>query len=213
MQILQLVKDDPIQMREMLSSTSRYMKRLDEATAILDGLHEPWREMSDSLVDVNRALSSAITKANDILNLDGHIQVEETLGDDLPQVRTSFDMLAEAFRILIKNGMEAILEKHAKAADEDVVEGHIGVLHIQSRLGDDGEVEVIIQDNGVGVAPENQPRMFQMRWSTKETGMGFGLFWLKDYVEGLNGRVTVESTLGEGTTFRILLPGCKNGDG
>jgi sensor histidine kinase regulating citrate/malate metabolism len=42
--------------------------------------------------------------------------------------------------------------------------------------------------------------------------MGFGLFWLKDYVEGLNGRVEVESTLGEGTTFRVLLPGCRQGD-
>jgi signal transduction histidine kinase len=42
--------------------------------------------------------------------------------------------------------------------------------------------------------------------------MGFGLFWLKDYVEGLNGRVEVDSEFGKGTTFRVLLHGCSNGD-
>ena len=46
-----------------------------------------------------------------------------------------------------------------------------------------------------------------MAMTTKEgKGMGFGLFWTKDYVEGLGGEILVNSTVGEGTTFTILLP-------
>lgn len=212
MQILTMVKDDPIQLREMLDSTSRYVKRLEDATAILDGLHEPWREVSDEYVSVNRALELALEKANDIHNLDGHIEVIESLGPSLPKVRTSYEMLAEAFRILIKNGMEAILEKHPEAESGSPASAYVGRLHVSSCAADGETVAIVIQDDGVGIHPGNMSSLFQLRWSTKETGMGFGLFWLKDYVEGLNGRVEVESKLGEGTMFRVLLPGCRNGE-
>jgi signal transduction histidine kinase len=168
--------------------------------------------VSDEYVDVNRSLELAITKANDILNLDGHIEVAESFGTSLPKVRTSYEMLAEAFRILIKNGMEAILEKHPEAKSGAPVAAHIGVLRVSSRTLGKDMLEVEIQDDGVGIHPENMSEMFQLRWSTKETGMGFGLFWLKDYVQGLNGRVEVESHFGEGTTFRIFLPGCSKED-
>ncbi len=211
MQILALVKDDPIQLREMLESTSRYVKRLEDATAILDSLHEPWREVTDEFVDVNRALELAISKANDILNMDGHIEVQTSFAPDLSKIPTSFEMLAEAFRILVKNGMEAIIEKHPEIEDSQVL-GHLGVLRVTSCRAEDNWTQVTIQDDGVGIGEENMSSMFQLRWSTKESGMGFGLFWLKDYVQGLNGRVEVSSVLGEGTTFQIMLPGCQNGE-
>jgi signal transduction histidine kinase len=87
----------------------------------------------------------------------------------------------------------------------------VGILTVTSRYLENELVEIVIEDSGVGISPENMSEMFQLRWSTKETGMGFGLFWLKDYVQGLNGRVEVSSTLGVGTTFRVTLPGCQNG--
>jgi sensor histidine kinase regulating citrate/malate metabolism len=48
--------------------------------------------------------------------------------------------------------------------------------------------------------------VFELRWSTKEAGMGFGLFWTKEYVEGLAGRIEVESVWQQGTIFRLTLP-------
>ena len=177
----------------------------------MDGLHEPWHEVSDEYVDVNRALDLAIAKANDIHNLDGHIEVATSFTPDLPKVRTSYEMLAESFRIIVKNGMEAILEK-TPALKESQALGHVGILTVTSRYVAGDALEIVIEDDGVGISPENMSEMFQLRWSTKETGMGFGLFWLKDYVEGLNGRVEVSSVLGEGATFRIVLPGCQNGE-
>lgn len=65
-----------------------------------------------------------------------------------------------------------------------------------------------IEDNGIGIAAENLPRLFQMfyRATDKETGSGLGLYIAKEAVEKLKGRMEVKSVLKEGTTFTITLP-------
>ena len=72
------------------------------------------------------------------------------------------------------------------------------------RSGSNAEVRVA--DNGPGIAPENLQRIFQPFVSTKGKGMGLGLAICRDIVEGHGGRLEVESTPGEGTTFTISLP-------
>jgi signal transduction histidine kinase len=104
-------------------------------------------------------------------------------------------MLREAFRVIIKNAAEAIAER-----DEP------GDIWLASRLRDDATIEVTIRDNGIGIRPENLSKIFEMRWTTKSTGLGFGLFWAKDYIDGLGGHVEIESVWRTGTTARILIP-------
>jgi sensor histidine kinase regulating citrate/malate metabolism len=49
--------------------------------------------------------------------------------------------------------------------------------------------------------------VFELGWSSKKgEGMGFGLFWTRDYIEGLGGSIEVESTYKSGTTFSLTLP-------
>ena len=58
-----------------------------------------------------------------------------------------------------------------------------------------------------GIDPQHLSQIFDLGWSTKKgEGMGFGLFWTKDYIEGLGGRIAVESARKQGTTFIIHLP-------
>jgi signal transduction histidine kinase len=121
--------------------------------------------------------------------------VRQSLADGLPCIRTSPDMLTEAFRVIIKNSVEAMSER-----------GGERWLTIESRPAKEGWVEVLIKDNGTGIKKENLSRIFEMRWTTKSAGLGFGLFWAKDYIEGLGGRIMVESVWQKGTTFRITLP-------
>jgi signal transduction histidine kinase len=105
-------------------------------------------------------------------------------------------MLTEAFRVLIRNGVEAIERKDGG-----------GELWVESRLGEDSAIVVSVRDNGTGIKPENLDKIFEMGWSTKEgKGMGFGLFWTRDYIEGLGGSITAESVWQEGTTFYIEIP-------
>lgn len=198
---LQLIKMMPRlpweRQQEILESSPEILTRLDQAADILDNLHEPWRESPDVLTDVNRCLTRAIDKIipylHELEDREG-IAVHKSLSENLPPIETSSDMLIEAFKVVIQNALNAIQQK-----------GGGGDLWIESRL-EDALVEVSIRDNGIGIKPENLNKVFEIRWTTKEAGMGFGLFWTKDYVEGLGGNIKVESVWGKGTTVRINLP-------
>jgi len=196
---LHLVQVAPPERRdEILALSDKMLDRLDEAVEILDHLHEPWREAPDVPTDVNACLSQAASRIlgnRDEFEATEGITVHLALSDNLPPVKTAPDMLAEAFRVLIKNAVEAIQEK-----------GGGGELQIESRLSGTSVVEVSFTDTGMGIRPEDLSKVFELQWSTKETGMGFGLFWTKEYVEGLGGSIRVESTWQEGSVFHVRLP-------
>jgi signal transduction histidine kinase/CheY-like chemotaxis protein len=63
-----------------------------------------------------------------------------------------------------------------------------------------------IADSGTGIAPELRPRIFEPYFTTKKTGHGLGLATVYSIVKKHVGHIAVESTLGEGTTFRLWLP-------
>ncbi|MCB9100915.1 MAG: GAF domain-containing protein [Anaerolineales bacterium] len=176
--------------------------RLGKAAEILDNLHEPWRDQPETWVEINACLRQAIKKtvpAPHRFAVSPGIKVDLSLVENLPLIKTSPEMLTEAFKIIIDNGLEAIKEKMSQ-------NGQDAHLRIESHRISEAIVQVIIHDSGIGIAPENLSRIFEMRWSTKEIGMGFGLFWTKEYIEGLAGSIDVESVWQQGTTFKITLP-------
>lgn len=179
-------------------------EKLDEISTILETLHEPWRQMPDRPTDVNDCLIRALRK----LDLDSSIMVEEDLTENLPHINTSAEMLTEAFRVLLKNAAEAIDERVYNGArrQQGRIERGESTIWLTSRLRTPEQLEVSIRDSGIGIKPENMARVFSMRWTTKRHGLGFGLYWTKDFIEGLEGTVELESMYGQGTTFRVLLP-------
>ena len=72
------------------------------------------------------------------------------------------------------------------------------------------EVLVEVRDTGPGIAPEELPFLFEKyrraAATRKQEGTGLGLFIVKTLVEAQGGRIEVESRLGSGTCFRVLLP-------
>ncbi len=83
-----------------------------------------------------------------------------------------------------------------------------GVVRVETGLDEEGAQAVItVSDTGCGIPAENLDRIFDLLFSTKGSkGTGFGLAVTKKIVEEHGGRVEVESEVGRGTTFRILLP-------
>jgi CitB family two-component system sensor histidine kinase MalK len=76
-----------------------------------------------------------------------------------------------------------------------------------SILDFDYEIVIVVEDSGPGISDEVLGKIYQRGFSTKGTqGHGFGLFLLKQNVDNLNGSITVETVLGEGTTFTVRLP-------
>ena len=200
------------QKEELAETNARMIERIDKALLLLDNLHEPWQHTAEKDVLVNDCLVRAIREllpewrrgdsdladAEFLLSLpdDNQLTLHLTLADDLPAIHAAGDMLSEAFRVILKNGYEAILGK-----------GKSGKLHLVSRLQAPNRLQIIIHDSGVGIRPEDLPHIFDMGWSTKEgSGMGFGLFWTRDFIHGLSGSIYVDSKPGHGTTFDISLP-------
>jgi signal transduction histidine kinase len=203
--------------RKVLGSFPAITARLDAIADILDNLHRPWREMPDIPTDVNSCVTQALDETvprleqietterietkkrietiERIETTEGTITVHTSLSKGLPPVKTSPDMLAAAYQVLVKNAVEAI---QAKGGDGD--------LWVESRKQPNSFVGVLVRDSGVGIKSEDLEKIFEERYSTKEAGKGFGLFWTKDYVEELGGSIKVESTPDEGTTICISLP-------
>lgn len=97
---------------------------------------------------------------------------------------------------LARNGMEAMNDK--------------GVLLIETRNLED-RIELRVTDNGVGIPPEKLERLFEPFYTTKANGTGLGLALCLSIVERHNGKIYVESKIGEGTTFIVTFckPGCQ----
>jgi PAS domain S-box-containing protein len=72
------------------------------------------------------------------------------------------------------------------------------------------EIVLAIEDNGLGIAPDNLPKVFDAFFTTRDTvGTGIGLYVAKQFVEGHGGRIEMDSTrddLHHGTIVRIFLP-------
>ncbi len=71
-----------------------------------------------------------------------------------------------------------------------------------------GWFHLSVKDNGEGIDPEHQGKIFDMFYQASNTpgGSGLGLFTVKESVEKLEGEITLESTLGKGATFKIKVP-------
>jgi len=76
--------------------------------------------------------------------------------------------------------------------------------------GVEGGVAIAVSDRGVGIAPEDLPhvfdRFFRARGARRPEGLGLGLYITRLLVEAHHGRVEVTSQLGQGSTFRVVLP-------
>jgi signal transduction histidine kinase len=87
--------------------------------------------------------------------------------------------------------------------------GTLSVSVCDASSEDDGIV-LTVEDDGVGIAPKDLPRVFDAFFTTRTTvGTGIGLFVAKQFVEGHGGRISIESSnesKKHGTTLRVFLP-------
>lgn len=81
-----------------------------------------------------------------------------------------------------------------------------GKLTVGTKLYDDNFVEIKIKDTGIGIPKENLDHLFDPFFSTKEEGTGLGLSIVYKIIQEHNGRIEVDSRVGEGTAFLIYLP-------
>jgi len=166
----------------------------------------------EALIDGILAYSRAGRAANPLQTVDTGALVREIvelispassvtirIPRDMPILETELVPLQHVFMNLIEN---AVKYSSAERADATVVIEWNAI---------DGEVEFMVRDNGPGIAAEFHGRVwgiFQTLASRdKVEGTGVGLAVVKKIVDSRGGRVSLESTPGEGATFRFTWPG------
>jgi len=78
---------------------------------------------------------------------------------------------------------------------------------VEVRIEDKGDVfEIIVKDNGEGIAEKDNDKIFEPKFTTKTSGMGLGLPMVKNIIEAYNGKISFTSEKGKGTVFTVTLP-------
>lgn len=107
-------------------------------------------------------------------------------------VQADRDQLTRVFNNLIKNALQAIPPNHT---------GRIVITLTQN----DTSWRVAVADNGTGISPDVQEKVFSPNFTTKSSGTGLGLAMARQMVEQLGGKIYFETSPGEGTVFYVEL--------
>jgi two-component system, NtrC family, sensor kinase len=122
-----------------------------------------------------------------------NVTLEVELGDPDPIALADAAQLRQCLLNLVRNATDAVAVKGA------------GTVTLRTRrMGD--RIAIEVEDDGVGIAPEVLPRLFDPFFSTKEGGSGLGLALTQQIVKDHGGDLAVHSEPGRGTTFTVSLP-------
>jgi signal transduction histidine kinase len=120
------------------------------------------------------------------------IQMETDFESDLPQIVSDRGQLEEVILNLLNNAFAAV---------EDG-----GKIKLAAR-SESQKILISVEDNGCGISEENLLHIFEPFFSTKgDFGTGLGLSITYDLVQKLGGEISVESSLGKGSSFKIMIP-------
>jgi len=121
------------------------------------------------------------------------IRMQHELDKNIPHFQVDADQLVQVLLNFLSNAADAIHE----------AERQKGLIVVKTALKDEN-VELCIADNGMGIPDDVKAKLFETRFTSKETGHGYGLVTCANIIKNHNGTITVDSTPGKGTTFRIL---------
>jgi signal transduction histidine kinase/DNA-binding response OmpR family regulator len=156
-------------------------------------------ELAFSEVDLAEIIRSVMSTAAGLVK-DRPIELVLDLPDDLPPIQADNIRLRQVLLNLVSN------------ATKFTEKGQVGVSARVTEESGQSEVVVSVSDTGLGIAPENQVKLFEpfsqvdASPTRKTGGTGLGLSICRHLVELHGGRIWVESALGEGSTFSFTLP-------
>jgi len=190
LQLLQnkLEQADPDTRRHM-DIIGNEIHRLDRVVQVLVDFTRP-RDLRLEEVDMRSIVEEVAGLAAPDAERHG-VQVARELPEEPLLVRVDADLVKQAVLNLVLNGVQAMTQG--------------GTLTLAScREGDNIRTEV--RDQGSGIPPEMQEKIFELYFTTKKEGSGIGLAQAYQIMQWHYGGVDFESVVGVGTTFRLRLP-------
>ena len=145
-------------------------------------------------VDVRTAIDAALKLSANELRFRARVLREIA---EVPPVRVNEARLTQVLLNLLMNAAHALPEGDASHHEVRVTARAVGA-----------EVRIEVHDDGAGIAPENIAKLFDPFFTTRAPGhgTGLGLSICHSIVSSFGGRIEVESALGKGSTFSVVLP-------
>ena len=172
----------------IVANASTSLRMLADEPPNLEGARETARRtIRDATRDVLAILGSELQRAGAIVRAD--------LAADLPAVTGDRVQLQQVVVNLVMNATEAMREVADRPRQLTV-----------RTAGVDGEVQLSVEDSGSGFDPQHAARLFEPFYSTKDDGMGIGLFISRSIVESHGGRLSALRNDRGGATFVCALP-------
>jgi signal transduction histidine kinase len=172
---------------EFLDLLLEQVERLDRVVSTYQrlGRVEPLQQP----LDLNQLVASVLS----LQAFTGRPEVElrRELATDLPRCSGDWDLLANALENLVRNAFEAMPRG--------------GTLTVRTQVEGTGVV-LSVEDTGEGMNARTRERAFDDFYTTKATGSGLGLAFVRRVVEAHGGQVTLTSHEGRGTVVRVRLP-------
>lgn len=182
------------------SSSSKFIEMAVEETTRIARLVEQLRETyrpsrtdKSETFNLVKVLQNVYTILGPHLQ-QNHTQMSITAYQDPIYVNGIVDQIKQVFLNLSLNAIEAMQPKG-------------GSLFVSAQpVEKTSQVMIVFKDTGPGIPEENQPNIFEPFFTTKEKGTGLGLAICYEIIQNHHGKISVESQLGEGAAFTVLLP-------
>jgi len=184
---------------QLLKVSRNISEQVNRSSNIINHLREFGRKSDFHVypVDINQPIQDVFTMLGQQLNL-RNIEVQLDLDEGLPEIRADKNRLEQIFLNLVTNARDAMEANGAGTPKRLTISTH----------QEGNKVVAIVSDTGKGMSEQTQKKIFEPFFTTKEAGKGTGLGLSISYnlVKDFSGDIEVESTLHEGTTFRLAFP-------
>lgn len=147
------------------------------------------RTIEKSKININDVIRNVVLLTSKYAEKKGiFIHIQSTEND--PYIYGDSEKLKQAFVNIIFNAVDA------------VEEGNIDIQVIRKK----STINIIFEDYGVGISPEQREKIFNPFYTTKDNGVGLGLAITYRIIDEHNGHIDIESILGNGTKVIVALP-------
>jgi two-component system phosphate regulon sensor histidine kinase PhoR len=185
------------QFLDIMSVEAARMRRLIEELLSLSRIEMNEHVRPEGRIGLENMVRQAVNALKPLAAQDGITITVET-EQDIPQVLGDQDELAQLFQNLLHNAIKYGREN--------------GQVHIRVGRSADGQVFAAVRDDGEGIAANAIPRLTErfyrvdVKRSRERGGTGLGLAIVKHIISHHQGRLSIESKLGEGSVFTVFLP-------
>jgi PAS domain S-box-containing protein len=194
---LQMLDDIPPDIEGARKTALRSIRDGNRASDVIARLRSLFKrkEFVAEIIDLNEATREVIALSSSELRRN-RVALQQDFADYLPPVNGDRVQLQQVIINLLRNAMDAMRE----------IEDRPRQLLIRTERDGDENVRLIVQDTGVGFAPDTADRLFESFYSTKNDGMGIGLAISRSIIEAHHGRIWATLNHGPGSTFLFSLP-------